>query len=469
MSSSKQIIKNLFSMSVAELAGKGLAVVFSIYLIKIIGPENNGALTIAKASVQAVLVFVLLGFDQVGIREIARDKNRINTYVGSIVTLRVVIAIITYALLFAFFEYALGDVSEKTKIATYIYGIMLLSNSIQLNWVFQAVERMHIIAVRSILVNVLNLIGLIIFVRSEDDFFTAVWIIVLSFFVNVVWMIIYYIRYYGFPVFKYSKSFIKSLSYESMRVGFVFILLSMYNIITVQFLSIYHGDYQTGIYGAAFQIIVFSLIPATIMQGAFFPQLSQMSSIEDRNSLMSKFMMLNLLSGVLISFSMFTFSDSIIWILGDKYEKTSTLIKILSPTILIQYISSAYFSTLISWKREKLVMFANLAGFIAVIAINILLVPHYGFYGAAIATVVCELSVLIVIMIIFYNTLKRLHLETIKPLFLISLPLFGFAFLALDYGINTFIVALFSLIVYIFLVVKFKILNIQEIRNVFRR
>ncbi|MDX9791455.1 MAG: polysaccharide biosynthesis C-terminal domain-containing protein, partial [Candidatus Kapabacteria bacterium] len=100
---------------------------------------------------------------------------------------------------------------------------------------------------------------------------------------------------------------------------------------------------------------------------------------------------------------------------------------------------------------------------------NILLVPHYGFYGAAIATVVCELSVLIVIMIIFYNTLKRLHLETIKPLFLISLPLFGFAFLALDYGINTFIVALFSLIVYIFLVVKFKILNIQEIRNVFRR
>jgi O-antigen/teichoic acid export membrane protein len=47
MSNSNQIVKNILSMGTAEISAKGLAVIYTLYLISTIGPESNGALSFA--------------------------------------------------------------------------------------------------------------------------------------------------------------------------------------------------------------------------------------------------------------------------------------------------------------------------------------------------------------------------------------------------------------------------------------
>lgn len=52
MSNTNRILKNIVSMGVTEFSAKGLAVIYTIYLISTIGPESNGAFSFAKSIVQ---------------------------------------------------------------------------------------------------------------------------------------------------------------------------------------------------------------------------------------------------------------------------------------------------------------------------------------------------------------------------------------------------------------------------------
>ncbi len=168
MTVGKQILKNTFSLTAAELAGKGLAMVFTVYLIRTIGPANNGVFTVAKSFVQVFLVLVWLGFDQVAIREVAKEQSKLHKYMGSILILRLIIATICY-LFIVVFVYAFGESFNYdiiTQEVMLIYGLMLFGNVLFISWAFQAVERMHVLAVRSVLLYTLNLVGLIIFVKD---------------------------------------------------------------------------------------------------------------------------------------------------------------------------------------------------------------------------------------------------------------------------------------------------------------
>lgn len=471
MSVAKQILKNTFSLTAAELAGKGLAIIFSIYLIRIIGPANNGIFTVAKSFVQVLLVLVWLGFEQVGVREVARDRSKMHYFVGTILSIRMIIATFCYIVLVAGLELFsdIAKIDYTTRIVAYIYGLLLFGNAIWLNWVFQAIEKMHIIAIRSVLLNLLNLAGVLIFVRDENGLKAAVWIIAISTFVNSVWMILYYIRNFGVPKLNLNFKAWGDLIGQSVRVGFVFLIVTLYNIIGVQILSFYHGDVQTGIYGAAFQIIVFLLIPTGILQGAFFPQLSKLKGIQERNNLVSKFVLINMFAGITMAFSLFVFSPAVLAVLGEKYAATSDVLKYLSLTVLIQYISISFAAPLIAWNKERTVIYANFTGLAANLIFNFLLIPEYGYFGAALGTVACESAVMVVLMFIFYREQSNLFLPVIFKAFSIGLIAFSIGYFAIHFGLNIYLAFPLTLSLFILLIFKLKLIEMSEIKAIFRK
>lgn len=465
MNVAKQIVKNMFSLSAAEFAGKGLAVIFTIYLIKTIGPANNGIFTSAKSLVQGFLIIVWLGFDQVGIREVARDRTKLNDYVGAILSIRLIIGVLSYAALLLMMEFYQTSNSPSLlhKYVTYVYGILILGNAFLINWAYQAVERMQIIAIRSVLVNSLNLFGLLVFVNDENDLLLAVWIIVISFLVNSIWMLAHFFKSYGIPRINFNKLIWKTIIWQSIKVGLVFLIVTFYSIIGVQMLSHWRGDIETGIYGAAFQIMVFLLIPTGILQGAFFPQISKLNEMGEKLQMISKYLTVNILVGIFLSFSLYFFSDFVVEILGDKYQGTNDVLKILSGTLLIQYLSTSYFSPLIAWKRENTVIFANLAGLLANVLMNFLLIPEYGYIGAAIATIFCEGAVLVVLWIIFNYEFKTIFLPDLLKIITFSIPGIILSFYLVSIGLHfSFSFIIGSLIIISFQFI-FKIIKLSDV------
>ena len=467
MSDGKQILKNIFSLSVAEYAAKGFAMIYTIYLMRIIGPENNGIYTVAKSYISYILIFIWLGFDLVGIREVVKDRKQIHNYVSSILAIRLSIAVLGYLILIIILEtlHLNDSIDYKTRLVIYVYGLVIFGNAIHIYWVFQAIERMYINAIRSVLINTLNLVGILLFVRDKDDLLIAIWIIVISTFLNSVWMLYYYVKTEGKFKFTVDFKLCRNILIQSFSVGALFLIVQLYNSISVQILSYFKGDVQTGIYGAALQVIIFGLIPSVVLQGAFFPKFSRIDTFEERNSIVSKFLLMSLIVGVAISFTLFTFSEPIVAILGKKYSSTNGILKFLSATILIQYISISFFSPLLAWKKEKLVIFANIAGLTACIIFSILLIPEYGYYGAAIAAIACEFAVLAVAAFIFYREQKTIYLTNIITVVLIGVPSFIIGHYIFEFGLNVYFSSIISIIIFSSLILAFKVVRISELKT----
>lgn len=469
MTVAKQILKNTFSLTAAEIAGKGIAMLFTIYLIRTIGPENNGVYAVAKTFIQVFLVFVWLGFEQVGIREVAKDRSLLHKYMGSILIIRLVISVLGFVAILAFLELFGEQVNYNslTQKVILIHSILLFGNAIMINWAFQALEKMHLIAIRSFLLNLFNLVGLIIFVKNEDDFVFAVWIVVISFFINSAWLLVYYFKQYGIPSFKIELRFLLNLLGQSTRVGLVFLVVTFYTIIGVQLLSYFHGDLETGIYGAGIQIVILLLIPTGILQGAFFPQISRLINREERGEIVSKYILLNLIVGVIVSFSLFLYSPAIVDILGEKYAETELLLKYLSLTLLIQYLSTSYFSPLIAWKHERSVIYANISGLIANVAVNLALIPSFGYIGAAIGTIACEFAVLAVLIVIFKREQKTIYAGLTVKMLGLAIVVYSLAYVILELGLNIYLTSIISTILFLSMVIYFKFVTISEIRKIF--
>lgn len=470
MSNSRKILKNLFSLSLATFVSKGLAFIYTIYLMRTIGPESNGILNFSKSLVQYFVLLIILGFDQLGIREVAKDKSLMKNYVDLITTIRLTLSIFSYLLLFILVQILIVG---KPEISNYqhiifIYSLIILSNAINLSWIFQAVEKMEIIAIRTIGLYIVNFVGILVFVKKSDDLIIAVSIIAFSEILNSIIMYFIYKKQYFRFNFNFNLVEWKVIFRDSLSIGFIFMIATLYNNIDITLLGMFRGEFETGIYGAGHQVIIFGILPSAIIQGAFFPQIIQRNTFEERDRILSKYAKLQAFFAYYVAGNLFFLSDFAVYLLGEKYAQTNLILQYLSFTVLIQFIITIYFSPLISWKQERKVIYANIVGLIINVGLNIALIPKYGMYGSAVATIFCEFGVLVVMIRVFKTIHNKLYFkeifEFIPITFIAFLPIY-----LLKSEIHPIVGIVISSIIFIGTTFAFKIITINEIKSLLKK
>ncbi|MCK5742935.1 MAG: oligosaccharide flippase family protein, partial [Chlorobi bacterium] len=162
MSNAKRVLKNLFSLSVAEVANKGIQLVIIMILGRVIMTEGLGVVGVAQGFFVYFFLFSTLGFNIVGAREIAKYPERIREYVNSILTIRVLLSVLMYLILI--FIVSSIDKPEIEKTAILIYGLNLFFNAILVDWVYQGTEKMEVLAIRQVATSLLNLLGILLLV-----------------------------------------------------------------------------------------------------------------------------------------------------------------------------------------------------------------------------------------------------------------------------------------------------------------
>ena len=202
MADARVVIRNIFSLTAAEVVSRLLTFVYTIYLLRILTPSGFGLITLSKSTIAIFLIIAAFGLDSIGTREVAKNKSNIKPIVNNIFTIRFFSALAVYFLLLIFITIADFTIYEKIAIA--IMGFNIFSNSLLLNWTFQGLQRMEVFAMRAIIVNVLNFIGIFLFVKNSDDTLLAIAIIVISTFLNMLWLIYYYSRQFGKISFEFN-------------------------------------------------------------------------------------------------------------------------------------------------------------------------------------------------------------------------------------------------------------------------
>lgn len=463
MKTGKRILKNLASLSVAELAKNGIALVTTIYLARVISPEGFGIIGFSTSIIAYFVLVVNFGFDVVGSREIAKFPDRLNQYVNSVSTIRLFLSVASYIAL-TIVALAINK-PDTVKYVLLIQGFNIFSNGMLLNWVFIGLEKMEVIAVRQVSVALLNLIGLLIFVHGYGDTIVAVVVMASSLALNTAWMLFYYIKNFGGIKARIDIPLWKELFKAAIPIGMSFFIVVIYNNLNMTMLGAMRTEGETGIYFAAYKILIFAIVPSQIIQSTFFPNLSRQEHLEDRDRYMKKFTLLTYLSGSFVSFSFIVFAEHIVNILGDEYSESTGVLRIIMLTGFLMYSTITYSCPLNAWKKERQVMYSIAAGGVVNIVVNFLLIPKYGVYGAAVATLISELVVLSGLGWYMFKTQNKLYLKEMIKYTAISAAAVASAYLLLILNVNYIISAIVCIIAFVFINFVAKTITFSELRS----
>jgi len=465
MKTHHRILKNLLSLSAAEAVRKGVAFFTYAILARVLNPVGFGDFTWAMTFVMYFLLFVDMGFNIIGIREIARDHSIIKKYVNHIITIRTIISIFSFLimLLIAF----VIDRPLDVKIMVIISGINLFANALLVDWVFQGIEKMEVIALRQIIVGVMNLIGVIVFVNSPDDKIAAMLVFMLSLLLNSFWLLGYYIKTYGMVKFSYNKELWKKLFEAAIPMGVSNLFIVVITGTSIILLGLMTNKGETGLFAAAHKIFMISLLPITIIQGTMFPIISRAKTLEDKQTLLNKYTTFVYFIGGIICFSILAYSNEVIFIVfGPMYDSSSVILQVLMINSLLIHFNNSYSTPLIAWNHEKEVLKVTIVGAAINVAMNLYLIPIYGAYGSAWANFAGEISITLFLSYIAYKKIKKVYVfNYIRFILICGFAIFGGWLLYYYLDIHFLVTVIISIVIIISIVFGGGIIRVKELRN----
>lgn len=467
MSNIKVTLKNLISLSTAEVASRFLTVIYSIYLARVLLVENFGIFGSAKYLVVYFVLLSNLGLDSVGSREVAANKSQLKTIVDNLFTLRFATGLGGYVLL-CIVTYFLPKPPEE-KVIILILGINILTNNTLLNWVFQGLEKIDIYALRTIITNVLNFAGILLFIHSPEDLRLATVIIAASLSFNSIILIIYYHKRIQPINLAFQFDLWKRYLSEAFPIGIIFLIIGVYNFLPIIILSLMTNNYHTGLYASVTNLFLVSTLFSTVIQAVYYPQFAQNKSNGERVKTYVQFTKFMFTIGTYIPLFLLVFADKVVLIFGRDYSPAMPSIQIVMVATLFAYLSGSMFCALLAWKKEKKVVWAIFSGLVVTFLINIILIPSMQERGAAIAALCGEFAVLLVIAAIFYKTLHKLYLfQYFKLLTISSVATLPFLFIKLA-NLQTFFLMIASVFIFMALIFLTKIITFSDIKRILNR
>ena len=456
-----RLLKNLFSLSLAEIATKGIVFFLNVYIARVLKVEGYGIIT-NITSIVIYLTMINLGFNMVGLRAVSRIPSNREKYVNNILTLKLVLSIILFAFLVLYIIY-LSEQSYLEKIALLLGGLQLFSTALQIDWFYQSIERMEILGLRQFLVSLVTFIGVIIFVKSPDDIHIYMAIVSLSLLINNGWLIILYIKKYAKIHFEFQLNFWKQLLNGSLPITVSIVCTTIINSFNIIYLGLTVSDYRLGLFGSAFKLYAFSIIPASIIQNAFMPSIARAVDISSRQQVMLKYVkMLSFVASIIPIIIMFFADFFINLIYGDKFIGAVINLRYLMFAIFFGYYNVSIMPTMLAWGKEKIIMGIFCIAALVNIVLNIIFVNNFLEIGSAFASIGSELIASVLLTILLVREINKNYISTFIKFISIATISTGINYLIFNSGL-----ILDSSIFYNFNVYIMKYLNIQNfIQNV---
>lgn len=410
------------------------------YISRVLGAENIGIYSFVNANVAYFILLGVFGLNTYSQLEVARrkdDKNDLNQFCVESILVRCVtmgMSIFIYILIYLI-------VGESYKLFYFVSLITLIANAIDFTWLCQGLEDFKSISIRNAIVKIASVLSIFIFVRSSDDLVWYVMINALSVFIGNLAIIPTVRRCIYFRISNPIKFWIhikSAIVYFFPSVVSTFI--STFDKLMIGWMTV--GNYQNGLYEQATKIesllfMIFASLNVTMRSRMAY--LYKNGNKEETKRYLQKSMSFVVFLALPMCVGLIGISDLFIPIfLGAGYEGTIVLLKIMSFWILIKSISNCLLEQSILQKcGPGIYSKILLIGAIVNICLNGVLIPLYLACGAAIASLLTELIILVITL---SKTIKELDIAIVvknfgKELLSVSV-MFICTFIAKKFGIN---------------------------------
>ena len=403
MNQVKSIFKNTSWLSISQIITSVCAFIWTIIIARYLGVSDYGIVSFAISFTGIIGIFMDIGMSTYITREIAKHKHLLSKYLSNVFLFKILLAALLF-LISGLILFYLGY-NQLTIIITLIFSIeMVFMTMVGLfNGIFQAFEKLKYQSIGTILNSSFLLLGILITIGLDLGVLFIAVSYTIGYFIYFSYMFIEYVRKFGFPKFEVDVPFIKEVVLGSIPFGLTNFFYSIYFSIDIVMLSYLTGDYATGIYKSAYNIINVFTTFFVVYQGVIFPVMSKFFAeskdlLKSSYELSVKYLLLIIIP---ISVGVFFYARPLVDIIySNQYSLASTPVQILIWTVSFLFINGAASILLNAIDKEKTVTKVYIIAALFNVALNFILIPYMSYDGAAIATVASE--ILITVLTVYY-------------------------------------------------------------------
>jgi O-antigen/teichoic acid export membrane protein len=433
--------RKIYQNTIAQILGKLATAIISIFLIKILtnylDVAGYGLYSKVYNYLSIFAVIADLGLYTITVREIAEQKEnekKIESILWNVLTLRTIMGIIIIILSSSLAFFLPGYDSLMARIGILVTGVFTLFGLINSSIMsyLQATLQTEKSAIANTGGKLLTLWLIVLFATTiapiesstEITRYTLVMIAWLLWNIAMTTYTYSYARKLVQIRFHYDTAYIREIIQKSLPYWIALFLNVIFFKVDVLILSFMESrevaDISIALYSVPMKIVEVGMMYGTIFLNSLLPELTtnlkkndQVENPEYLNildwkmtqsvDLIEKWYKILLFFWVGISAFLYSFPKEILTIISsEKYISTTSMwyssvdaLMIVSWIFTLYFLSSLATYIMIARSDEKKMIYINLFIALCNIGGNILLIPYYSFYGAAIATLVSQVFLLI--------------------------------------------------------------------------
>ena len=398
-------VRSLKFNSVVNLIKTILGIIFPLitfpYASRVLGATGIGKVDYANSISNYFILFASLGIATYTIREGAKvrdDKKKLDQLVTDIFVIISISTVVAYICLFICSSL---PVFKNYQELILLNGTIMIFDLIGVNWLFNIFEDYIYITVRTLAFQIISLVLLFVFVQTPEDYLIYAGLIVFANAGANIFNIFYGRKYVSF--FKCSKLNLKKHLKPIFIIFGIGIASQIYLNIDTTMLGLLKSDYDVGLYSAAIKI---NRTLGTLISSAcavLIPRLSyyiKMKMEKEYRNIVNTTVNYILSLSIPCAFGCALLSSECIFLFSGKgFEGAAPIMRILSPNIIFAVMNGFLaYQIFIPFGKELYTCIATFVGAILNVVLNSIFIITFGTRGAAVATVLAEISVFIILM-----------------------------------------------------------------------
>jgi len=445
----KTIAKNFIHLSIGQAVSGLFYFTTIVILARYLGPAGFGAFSFAEASFMFFLILINMGIDFIGIREVSRDAEGARVFAGKVIPIKFILAMFSFAILilFAYFLPKPGTI----KLLLFIFGLALFPSALLVHWFFEGHQRMSISAISLVIREAVFLGGTLIVMALKLNIIYVGIVFLLSRLLSSVALVWCSKKQFGDITLSINLKEQKDIILQALPIGLALIAGWIIYYFDTALIVLLRGEVESGFFNASYKPVFFIMMASITYYRAVFPAMSicARTSREKLTGLIEgSIKLLTTIWVPVVVIGIYLARPLLIKLYGIEYADASGALRWLLLSGLIMAINGAYQQGLISSDSQRKVGITASVIIFSNIVLNFILIPIYGFIGAAIAKLSSDL-----IAMPFYHHLLRPKakiklIRSIRPHIIAGLLMAAFLF-RLDLNIHLFLKLALSFIIYL--------------------
>ncbi|WP_010179989.1 flippase [Glaciecola sp. HTCC2999] len=377
-----------------KLLRMSLGLFVGIWVARYLGPEQFGLFSYAQSFVALFATFTTLGLDGIVIRELVKGSGDRDKLLGTAFVLKFFGAIFVLFLLAVSIFFQASD--YKTNLLIFIIASSTVFQSFNIiDFYFQSKVLSKYVVYINILSLLLSSLIKVILILNKAPLIAFAFVILFDSLVLASGLIYYYVKNkLSFLDWTFDKGLAKSLLNDSWPLILSGLVVSMYMKMDQIMINHMLGSVEVGKYAAAVRLSEAWYFIPVVISSSLFPAIINAKKISKElyYSRIQKLYDLMAWMAIAIAIPMTFLSDWVIDLLyGKEFVQAGKVLMIHIWSSVFVFLGVASSKWFIVEGLQKYSLYRTLFGAILNILLNFVLIPMYGIYGAAVATLLSQI------------------------------------------------------------------------------